>query len=207
MKNTTNTRQKRIIITGNIGCGKSTVTKILEKNGYSIISADELSAKILKNYHVEVSKMFKLPPQQFDTFKKTLGTRVFTDKDVKKQLEDFMLPRIKLDIEFWCNYYERKLKPYVIEMPTLFEVSGLKHYEDTIIMVQADKDVRTSRILERNKHLSIQDVLNRMKSQIQPSKKIEFCDAVLWNNDGIDELKKEVAECEFLKRNNDDNNK
>ena len=188
---------KRKVITGNMGSGKSTVLKLYKENGYEIISADEISAEILRNNHQKVSKMFKMPPQSFDTFKKRLSNLVFSSdpdgRNYKKELEDFMLPRIQLDIDFWCNYYERKRKQYVIEMPTFFETRGLKKHDDyEVILIVADKDIRVQRILKRNKHLSIQDVLDRMKSQIEQSKKVKFSDKVIQNNGTIDELRDEI---------------
>lgn len=188
---------ERKVITGNIGSGKSTVLNMYKEAGYEIISTDEISAEILRNNHQKVSKMFKMPPQSFDTFKKRLGDLVFSSdpdgRDYKKELEDFMSPRIQLDIDFWCNYYEGKRKLYVIEMPTFFETRGLKKHNDyEVILIVADKDIRAQRILKRNKHLSIQDVLDRIRLQIKPSEKIEFSDKVIWNNGTIDELREEL---------------
>jgi dephospho-CoA kinase len=191
-------KNKQIIITGNIGTGKSTVTKIFDEQGYKIISADEISAKILRENHKEISKMFSMPPQKFDTFKKRLSNMVFGKQDkfpynFKEQLEDFMLPKIQEEIEhrkFALSMAEEK---YVIEMPTYFETRGLKKdLESFIIMVRADKDLRLKRIMERNKHLSIQDVLDRMKSQIDPSEKVQYCDEIIWNNTDIESLRKET---------------
>ena len=190
--------KKRIVITGNIGSGKSTVTKIFEDNGYKVISADEISAKILEENHRTVSKMFGMPPQKFSTFKKTISNLVFQDKefqrlDYKKELENFMLPLIKQEINNQALSFSMSNMKYVIELPTYFETNGLsKNSEDFIIMVQTDKDIRVNRILERNPHLSIQDVLNRIKSQINPSEKIEYCDEVIWNNDTVQELEQET---------------
>jgi len=198
---------KRVYITGNIGTGKSTVAKIFAEDGFKIISADEISAEILKYNHVRISKLFSMPPQKFDEFKKRLGNMVFSGmgwpngQTYKELLEEFMLPRIKEEIEIQVKKADNQGQKFVIEAPTYFETNGLsKNPKHFIIMVHADKDIRVNRILERNKHLSIQDVLDRMKSQIDPSKKIEFCDEVIWNNGSYDELAKEVKEIKLPMR-------
>jgi len=94
------------------------------QNKYEIISTDEICLEILRNNHQKISKMFKIPPQNFSSFKKTLSSLMLSSnlggRNYKKELEDFMLPRIKLDIDFWCNYYEGKRKKYVIETPTMW---------------------------------------------------------------------------------------
>jgi len=192
-----NNATKQLIITGNIGTGKSTVTKIFEEKGYKVISADEVSAKILKENHKEISKMFSMPPQKFDTFKKRLSNMVFgeqcTQVNYKEELEKFMLPKIQEEIEHKKFALSMADQKYIIEMPTYFETRGLKKdNESFVIMIQADKDVRLKRIMERNKHLSIQDILDRMKSQIQPSEKVQYCDEIIWNNGTYGDLRNET---------------
>jgi len=192
-----NNATKELIITGNIGTGKSTVTKIFEERGYKIISADEISAAILKENHKEISKMFSMPPQKFNSFKKRLSNMVFSKQctlvNYKEELEKFMVPKIQEEIEHEKLALSMAGRKYVIEMPTYFETRGLKKdNESLVIMVQADKDIRLKRIMERNKHLSIQDVLNRMRTQIQPSEKVQYCDEIIWNNGTYEELKNET---------------
>jgi len=192
-----NNATKELIITGNIGTGKSTVTKIFEERGYKIISADEISAAILKENHKEISKMFSMLPQKFNSFKKRLSNMVFSKQctlvNYKEELEKFMVPKIQEEIEHKKLALSMAGRKYVIEMPTYFETRGLKKdNESLVIMVQADKDIRLKRIMERNKHLSIQDVLNRMRTQIQPSEKVQYCDEIIWNNGTYEELKNET---------------
>jgi dephospho-CoA kinase len=179
---------RRVIITGNIGSGKSTATKIFQDSGYKVIDTDYLNARILKQYHTEITKMFSLPPQSFDTFKKTLSNRVFQNKDDMKKLESFMIPRVKLDIDFWCDLYESEKRKYVVEIPTFFEANGLKSYDDYIILVRAPDNVRAKRILMRNPHLTESDVADRMNAQIDQDRKERFCDGVINNDSDYESL-------------------
>ena len=183
----------RIIITGNIGSGKSKVTEIFSDNGYMVISADEISAKILKRYQQEISKMFSIRPMMFDSFKTELGQMVFTDDTVKYALEDFMLPKINGEIDFTTELFDIQNTKYVVEMPTFFETRGLRNHEGVIIInVVADKAVRIKRIMNRNKHLSIQDVLDRMGAQLAPDLKRRWSFVTIDNSGNVKTLERKV---------------
>jgi len=184
---------KQIIITGNIGTGKSTVTYIFKQNGYKIISADLISSDILEQYQNNISKIFSIDDQDFNSFKKELGKMVFENIIIKKELEDFMLPFIQEEIERLAVKYTHIEQKYVIEAPTFFEINGLQNFSNKfIILIQADEDIRLQRILQRNKHLSVIDIQNRMNSQINPIDKVPFCDEIIWNNEDKETLTNNV---------------
>ena len=89
-------------LTGNIGCGKSTVSNILKKLGVSIIDADIVSREILLD-----TKVLNLI---FDTFgnsikntdntlnRKKLGDIVFNDEKELIKLNNITHPKIKENI-------------------------------------------------------------------------------------------------------------
>lgn len=185
--------KRRIIITGNIGSGKSTVAKIFKENNYAIISADDISAKILEKNHEIVSKMFGIRPMAFESFKKELGSIVFSNSNFRKKLEDFMLPLIDLKIKKEMSHYESLGVKFVTEMPTYFENKGLiRDHNYIVILITAPLESRQERIALRNPHLSSSDIDNRIRVQIPQEEKIPFCDIVLVNKD-LESLNKQVS--------------
>ena len=184
---------KRIIITGNIGSGKSGVCDIFKQNGYKVISADKISDKILRRNQKTVSKMFKIRPIKYNSFKKELGKMVFGDSNSKKILEEFMLYLINEEIDKKSKKYEKEGKKFITEMPTFFEIRGLsKHKEFIVVLVEASKEIRIQRIQKRNPLLSLEDINNRINSQIDNKLKRKYADEIIVNNLNIEELSKKI---------------
>lgn len=187
---------KRIYITGNIGSGKSSATKVFKDNGYKVISADCVSEKILIEYKKEISNIFGISQKEFSDlkdFKKELGRIIFSDSEEKKKLESFMLWRILVEIEHLSTIYEMEHLKFVIEAPTYFEARDmLKGKDDIVILIVAPEEIRMERVLKRNPNLTKKEVYNRILSQIDENVKKEFSDFVVSNID------KEVFEKEII---------
>jgi dephospho-CoA kinase len=178
---------KRIYITGNIGSGKSSATKVFEDKGYQVISADLVSEKILFEYKKEVSKLFKISIKDFKDFKdfkKELGRIIFSDSEKKKILESFLVCKILIEIEHQATVFEMQHLNFVIEAPTYFEVRKLKKGKnDLVILVTAPEEIRMERILKRNPNLTKKEIYNRILSQLNENKKEELSDYVVSNID------------------------
>jgi dephospho-CoA kinase len=101
-----------------------------------------------------------------------------------------MLPKIQNEID---KLHENNEKIF-IEMPTFFEIRGLNYNQEGyyVIHVHAHKDIRIQRVLKRNSHLSIQDVLDRMKTQLNPIEKMKYSNYNIENNKSETELREEV---------------
>jgi len=183
---------KRIYITGGIGTGKSTATKVFKENGFSIISADIIAEDILKENTLEIKRLFNIKENEFKEFKKELSSKVFNNKEDRKKLESIVLPKILDRIETNSLKYESDKVPFVIEAPTYFEVRNMKKgTDDLVILITTEKETKIDRIKKRNPHLSIEDINKRIDSQIDDSKKEPLSDYIV-NNDNLDLFKAEL---------------
>ena len=95
-------------ITGNIASGKSAVENILIKNGETVIDTDKISHALLEG-NKEIIEAFK----DFDILsdgkisREKLGKIVFSDKSLKKKLENILHPQIIEKInEFFYNTFD-----------------------------------------------------------------------------------------------------
>ncbi len=170
-------------ITGGIGSGKSTVTKIFSILGIPVFDADVAAKKIME----EDSTVKQALIEEFggEVFlqnhlnRKLLSSIVFIDSYKLEKLNAIVHPAtIKAGLEFTAQ----QNAPYTIkEAALLFEAaSGVDL--DFIIGVYAPQPLRLKRVMNRD-GVGRHDVLNRMSKQIDEKIKMKLCDFVIFNND------------------------
>ena len=98
---------KIVGLTGNIGSGKSTVSKVLIEMGYPVFNADEQAKSILENdsiLHHELQSLFGN-----DIFhenkpdRKKMAALVFNDNSKLQQLNSLIHPLVQKRFEEWCS--------------------------------------------------------------------------------------------------------
>lgn len=175
----------KVGLTGGIGSGKSTVAAIFETLGIPVSYAD-LEAKRLMN---EDAGLRAAIIGQFgagayangELNRKYLAERVFSDPAKLELLNSLVHPATIREGEQWMQGLQNRT-PYAIrEAALLFETSAAGHL-DFIIGVSAPATLRIHRTMQRD-HTTREDVLKRMKNQIEEDIKMRLCDAVIRNDE------------------------
>ena len=161
----------KVAITGNIASGKSEVEKILISKGYPVFDTDKMAHEILGNVD-----------------RKKLGDEVFRNPQKKKELEEYIHPKIKQMVK---EIFEQNYDIVFISVPLLFETDFYKLF-DRIIFVACDDDIRLERLMKRN-NFTEDEALIRMKAQLPQEEKILKSDYVIYNNSTKDELNKQLS--------------
>jgi dephospho-CoA kinase len=174
----------KVGLTGGIGSGKSTVTRVFEVLGIPVYSSDA-SAKRLMNQDRELIKGIKTAfgeqaykDGQLD--RAYLAAIVFNDKNKLAVLNALVHPATIRDGERWME--AQNGAPYAIKESSLIFEAGMQPQFDFIIGVSAPDPLRIKRVMERD-HISADQVRHRMKNQIQVSIKLLLCDAVIFNDE------------------------
>src|SRR4030095_1679758 len=173
----------RIGLTGGIGSGKSTVAHVFEILGIPVYYADK-EAKRLMNEDPEIRKQLIAHFGQETYADNVLNRRflaeiVFKDKEKLQLLNSLVHPITIARAEDWMLQHQT---PYVIKEAALIFESGSQENLDYIIGVSAPLNVRIQRTMKRD-NVSREEVLNRMKNQIQESIKMRLCDFVIRNDE------------------------
>ncbi|RCK77357.1 MAG: Dephospho-CoA kinase [Ignavibacteriae bacterium] len=187
----------KIGITGGIGTGKSEVCKILEESGATVLYADSIAKNLLdsdKSVKSQVKKIFgnEIYDQNDRIDRKLLAKKIFLDSNLKRQLESIVHPVvINFILKAFQEIEEKKDKTVVfVEAALIFE-TGFNENLNYTIVVDSDIETCIARVMKRDK-VSRDDVLNRIKFQVEQKEKIKLADFVIHNNSTIDELKKNV---------------
>ena len=175
----------RVGLTGGIGSGKSTIAAIFETLGIPVSYAD-LEAKRLMN---EDAGLREAIIQNFGDGaytdgklnRKYLAERVFTDSEKLTLLNSLVHPVTIRDGERWMQDLGDRF-PYAIrEAALIFETRTVGHL-DFVIGVSAPEEMRIHRTMQRDR-LTREEVLGRMRNQIDEDIKMHLCDAVIVNDE------------------------
>jgi len=181
-----------IALTGGIATGKSTVASLLGLSGLRIIDADAISHKILDQNAAWVKEHFgeEFVTSRSKVDRAALGKVVFADKAKRQELEAFLHPLIREEIERQSEKQDSLKYPYLIDIPLFFE-SQAYDIEDSVV-VYTPPDVQLERFMKRNGY-SEEESRRRIASQMPIDEKKARATWVIDNSGDLKHLQKECA--------------
>lgn len=187
-------------ITGGIGSGKSTVSRILRNKGFYFVDLDSISHDVIQNPKIKKQLLENFGNEIFDkeeVLRKKLGEIVFKDKKKLEKLNSIMHPEILKEMR--KKIKEIKEDVVFVEIQLLFEV-GWESEFDLILLIWSKKNIQIKRILERDGR-SKDEAINIINSQISMDEKRKKSDYVIENNDdNLEKLENKVNTfIDFLK--------
>ncbi|SDR26474.1 dephospho-CoA kinase [Pseudovibrio sp. Tun.PSC04-5.I4] len=137
-------------LTGSIGMGKSTTSKLFAEAGAAVYDADAAVHALYAGKAVEpVGNAFPGVVNDGHIDRAALGKIVLHDKAKMTLLESLIHPLVQeVEAEFLENAKQARHKVVVLDVPLLFEVGKHKSV-DAVVVVSAPYDVQRKRVLER----------------------------------------------------------
>ena len=184
-------------ITGGIGAGKSTASQILGELGALVIDADIVGHKIYQPDTPawrEIVDTFGAdvvaPDRTIDRAK--LGPIVFSAPEKLEALNKIMHGKIYAYIQGQIDYVRDHDPNRVIavEAAILLE-AGWRSLVEALWVVVASEDVVINR-LQIYKNMGEAQARARINAQMTNDERIAQADQVIWNNDGLPELRQAV---------------
>ena len=184
---------KVIGLTGGIGTGKSTVSAYLKQKNIPVIDADQISREITAPGSPVLEDIRALLGDEVfhedgTMDRQKVASIIFRDREILAAYEALTtaeaVRRCMAEIE---NCRQQGIYDMaVLDAPLLFEC-GLQEQTDEDWVVDADLEVRISRVMKRD-GISRQAILDRIERQMSSEEKRKLADFVLDNSGGLEEL-------------------
>jgi len=175
----------KIGITGGIGSGKSTISKIFAVLGIEVFYADDAAKQVMTNDPILIEAL----KQTFgnDAYfsdgslnRKFIADIVFNNPDELAKLNAITHPAVFRAFDQWLT--QVKDVPYVMKEAALMFESGSSKLCDKNILVYAPLEMRINRVMGRD-GLSRAEVESRNVRQFTDEQKLKLADYVITNDD------------------------
>lgn len=182
-------------LTGGIGCGKTTVGKLLESRGLIRVDSDELAREVVKpgtsgwkSVVEHFGSSILQPDRSLD--RPQLAKLVFSNPTLRHELEAILHPLIWQRIEEAQIEASLEGKETVFEVPLLFE-KGRRDQFHTVWVVSVPRHIQIQRLQERDL-LSTEDTEARLSSQMSLAEKEKLADFVIFNFKSLEDLDAQI---------------
>ncbi|MEO6849713.1 MAG: dephospho-CoA kinase [Mucilaginibacter sp.] len=175
----------KIGITGNIGSGKTTVSKIFEVLDIPVFYADDAAKIVMVTDPILIDGLISAfgKDSYFEDGslnRKHIAGIVFNDEAQLAKLNALVHPAVFRAFDAWVAQIGDV--PYVLkEAALLFESSSYKMCDHTI-MVTAPLELRIARVMQRD-GLTREEIISRDARQFPEEKKVKLADYIIPNDD------------------------
>jgi dephospho-CoA kinase len=175
-----------IALTGAIGSGKSTVLRLLRKQGIPAIDCDAIVRRLYRQPNVKKA----LKKEFGSSGRKKIAEIVFSSAKKRRKLQEILHPMVWNSAKkSLAGFRKAGKKAAVVEVPLLFEAGWQRRFCCTIVVFATKKQCLCR--LER-KGIPRKEALLRMKAQFYPSEKAGRADFLVNNTKSLGRTMKQV---------------
>ena len=183
----------KIGITGGIGAGKSTVSRVISSLGYPVYDSDQRAKWLMSNSDLlkdEIIKLFGKKAFLNNELNRTFISNIVFKKPVLlEKLNQLVHPKVASDYNLWVN--ENKKAALIFKEAAILIESGAYLEMDKIIVVVCSIEERINRVLSRDK-ITAGEIKKRMNAQLSDEERIEMADYVIDNSAGEKKLEENI---------------
>lgn len=191
-----------VALTGGIATGKSVVAGIFKDLGCYIYHADRAAHLLSRPGQPAWNRIIdhfgpSILADDKTIDRKKLASLIFADRNERQFLNDILHPLVFQDRNEVIRRLrkERSHKIFINEAALTIEAGTLSSF-DKIVVTDCQEELQIKRLIARD-HLSREEALTRINSQLPTYKKIEFADYII---DTSKELSRTVEETERVFR-------
>lgn len=182
-------------LTGGIGSGKSTVSKIFLSMGIKVFDADLIAKNILESEQVKEEIQKKLGKKFIISEKKIidkelLKKEVFNNPEKLAILNKIVHPKVIEEYKELYRQFKNKDEIVIFDVPLLFEVN-LDSYCDRTVVVDIDPKIQVDRIKKRDK-IDEELIDKIILAQMSRDERKKRGNIIVENNGSFEDLKERV---------------
>lgn len=183
---------KLAAITGSIGCGKTTLSKIVRRLGYVVYDIDGWVRRLYyqKDFIKVIAAHFPEVMEGEKVNKRKLRNLVFGDNARLKVLESLIHPFLKQTLMNVRRRNARRADLFFMDVALLFEM-GWDKYCDYIVVADVDYETQKMRVMRRD-NISAADFDKINRIQMNNAAKKVLADVIINTDKPINLLKVEL---------------
>ncbi len=180
-------------ITGNIGCGKSTVLCMLAALGARVIDADKLAHTVMRAgtpvWDAVVAEFGRdIVGADGEINRPALGRVVFSDPTALRRLEAIVHPAVRTELQ---AQIAAATEPVVVVEAIKLVEGGLYRLLDALWIVTCDPEQQIERLVQQ-RGMSRADALQRIAAQAPITEKLPLAHVVIDNSGNVAETWQQV---------------
>ena len=181
-------------LTGNIGCGKSSLSELLMSKNIDVIDADIISREIMYDKELLETIFYEFGTEIKNNDgtlnRKKLGNIVFNDDDMLMKLNSITHPAIKRKIIDRIIDISNQGKNIVVIDAALLIEGKFLDLVDKLVVITCNEEVQLNRVINRD-NMTKEEALKRINSQMKQDEKIKYADYIIDNSKDMNNLKDE----------------
>lgn len=183
---------KLIAITGSIGCGKTTIAKIVREQGYTVFDVDAWVRRMYfqKSFIAQIAEVFPSVVENGAVNKRELRNIVFNDARQLKKLESLTHPFLRKYLKYVIKKNSKYDECFFIDVALLYELK-LDKFCDFVIVADVDYEIQKKRVMKRD-NVKAEDFDKINNVQMSNEAKKEKADIVINTDKSLNLLKLEV---------------
>ena len=171
----------QLAVTGNMGCGKTTVCEMLISHGIPVYFSDNRAKELMsqdQSLIQHIQKRFGKESYRSGFLnRKWLAEQVFENPKALNDLNNLVHPVVHLDYTEWLSQQAQDVVAY--ESAIILEHGNERKF-DVVILVSCPERLRIERIKQRD-GLTQDEIQSRMRFQWPDKKKHKHADYVIEN--------------------------
>ena len=173
-------------LTGGIACGKTTVAEMLSQLGALVVDADQVARDVVAPGSEGLDALSQaFGPDVLDPSghldREALGRRVFADESLLKTLNEILHPRIAMESLRQIQEAMSAEPPLVVYDAALLIETGREDDFRPLVVVTTTPQLQQARLMARD-HLSAEEAIQRINSQMPVAEKAALADHVIKND-------------------------